>query len=80
MMAVAVTSSAGTLEVAAPIALFDSPYSNIFHTGVRAGAGPYHAFAVSADGQRFLIAQAIGDTSIPAPLVVVMNWAAALKS
>ena len=45
------------------------------------GGHPYSNYAVSADGQRFLVARSIArDTdSGPEPIVVVTNWAAGLK-
>jgi Tol biopolymer transport system component len=49
IMAVAVTPTADSLEVAKPQPLFDSEYINFGHPS------NYHTFAVSADGQRFLI-------------------------
>jgi hypothetical protein len=39
-----------------------------------------HGFAVSADGQRFLIPCPLNATeTIEAPIAVVLNWAADLK-
>ncbi len=80
MMAVDIRSKGATLEAGSPKELFDSPLLNLLHTGTGAGAGPYHAWAVSANGQRFLIPRApSNDTADTAmPIAVVENWAAAL--
>jgi Tol biopolymer transport system component len=76
MMAVDIKPSGSTLEAGTPKELFDSPYINLAHPG-----GPYHTYAVSADGQRFLIPHPpSGDTgNLTMPIAVVMNWAAGLK-
>ena len=75
MMAVNVRSGGSRFASDAPRALFDTGYVNLPHTG------NYHTYAVSRDGQRFLIprppASAVADA---APLVaVVLNWAAAIE-
>jgi len=49
IMAVAVTPTADSIEVAKPQPLFDTEYINFGHPS------NYHTFAVSPDGQRFLI-------------------------
>jgi serine/threonine protein kinase len=78
MMAVDVKSSGATFEAGTPRELFDSPYVNLNHTGTVPGAGGYHTFAVSADGQRFLIPHPPSNdaASLTLPIVVVENWAA----
>ena len=57
-----------------------------FETGVPkplfrfAGAGGgsgYHNYAVSSDGQRFLVAGSTSEKSVP--MTVVLNWQAGLK-
>jgi len=80
MMAVDVRSSGSTFEAGAPRDLFDSPFINLPHAGTGPGAGPYHTFAVSADGQRFLIPHPpSSDTaSLTMPIAVVENWAAGI--
>ena len=73
-MAVEVKSSGSTFEAATPQELFDSAYIGLTHTI------DYLSYAVSADGQRFLIprpANASGE--IAAPIAVVVNWAEGLK-
>jgi serine/threonine protein kinase len=74
MMAVDVRASGSTFEAGTPKELFDSPYINLSHTG------RYHTYAVSADGQRFLIPhQPSSDAaSLMMPIAVVENWAAGL--
>jgi eukaryotic-like serine/threonine-protein kinase len=78
MMAVDVRSSGSTFEVGTRKELFDSPYVNLPHIG---GGGPYHAYAVSADGQRFLIPHppSADTANLARPIAVVVNWAAGLK-
>lgn len=49
IMAVAVSSDAATFKAGSPKSLFESPYVNFPHTSWA------HPYAVSADGQRFLI-------------------------
>jgi Tol biopolymer transport system component len=80
MIAVDVRSSGSTFEAGTPRELFDSPYINFPHSGASIGAGPYHTFAVSADGQRFLIPHPpSSDTAnLTMPIAVVENWAAGL--
>ena len=80
MMAVDVRSSGSTFEAGAPRELFDSPYINLAHTGTGPGAGPYHTFAVSANGQRFLIPHPPSSdaATLTMPIAVVENWAAGL--
>jgi hypothetical protein len=56
--------------------VFDSPYVALSH-----GTGIFHTYAVSADGQRFLIPHSpSSDTANRTmPIAVVVNWAAGLK-
>jgi Tol biopolymer transport system component len=75
LMAVDVRSTGATFEAGTPKALFDSGYLNLAHSGF------YHTYAVSPDGQRFLIPRppaGSADTD-SSPIVVVLNWAAQLK-
>jgi Tol biopolymer transport system component len=73
LMAVDVVHGA-TFEAGTPKALFDSGYLNLAHSF-------YHTYAVSQDGQRFLIprppASSAADTD-SSPIVVVLNWAAGI--
>jgi len=61
--------SGESLEVGAAVPLFE------FRGGANGGNAPY---AVTADGQRFLI-NAVEETEPNAPLTVVVNWAAGVK-
>jgi Tol biopolymer transport system component len=80
MMAVDITSAGTTFEAGTPKELFDSPFIGIQHIGILPGSAAYHAFAVSADGQRFLIPHPpSGSTTGLTPIAVVENWAAGLK-
>ena len=81
MIAVDVRSSGSTFEAGTPKELFDSPYVNLSHTGTVPGAGGYHTYAVSADGQRFLIPHPPSSdaANLTMPIAVVENWAAGLK-
>ena len=58
IMAAAVTPTADSIEVAKPQPLFDTEYINFGHPG------NYHTFAVSPDGQRFLIPRPEPDTLV----------------
>jgi serine/threonine protein kinase len=82
MMAVDIKSSGSTFEAGTPRELFDSPFIGGAHVGILPGTTPYHAFAVSADGQRFPIPHPpSGDTAgLTMPIAVVENWAAGLRN
>lgn len=69
LMSVKVNPAGSTFEYGDPIELFDSGYVNFAH-------GSYHTYAVSPDGQRFLIPRPEGtdDDSAPPPITVVVNW------
>jgi eukaryotic-like serine/threonine-protein kinase len=73
LMSVKVNPSGSTFEYGDPVALFDSGYINFAH-GLN-----YHTYAVSPDGQRFLIPRPEGatNTAQSTPITVVMNWARA---
>jgi serine/threonine protein kinase len=75
IMAVDIKPMGSTFEAGTPRELFDSPYINLAHRG-----GRYHTFAVSPDGQRFLIPHPpSSDTAgLTMPIAVVENWAAGL--
>src|SRR5262249_37216209 len=74
MMAVDIKAAGSRVDASAPKELFDSGSVNLSHSG------PYNSYAVSPDGQRFLIAQAPANSGLAnAPVVVVLNWAAALQ-
>jgi hypothetical protein len=71
IIAVAVNTSSGQFQTGAATALFK--------TRMFADASVFHEFAVSHDGQRFLIGTLIGETKSPQP-TVILNWPAALKN
>ncbi len=70
-MAVPVTTDGDTFSAGLPRALFD--------VDLPEPSPPYPTdYAVSADGQRFLLNTVVDQPNAP-PLTVVLNWAAALK-
>ena len=75
-MAVDIKSSGSTFEAGTPKELFDSPYFALSQAPFI-----FHTYAVSADGQRFLIPHsASSDTAnLTMPIAVVVNWAAGLR-
>jgi Tol biopolymer transport system component len=77
LMSVDVRSNGSIFEAGTPRELFESMYNNLSH-----GGGQYHTFAVSPDGQRFLIPRPIErDTDrATTPIVVVLNWFEELKA
>jgi Tol biopolymer transport system component len=58
IMAAAITTTADSIEPAKPQPLFDSEYINFGHPS------NYHTFAVTSDGQRFLIPRPEPDTLV----------------
>ena len=68
------TGSGGqpVFESTAPVALFELRVPNL-----NPAANP-SAYAVAADGKRFLVNTSLGDTA-ETPLTVVVNWMAAVK-
>ena len=72
---VAVRPSAHSFEFDPPKELFDSPSAN---AGPHPGGGGYHVYAVSPDGQRFLIPRPASDNTVY-PIAVATNWTASLK-
>lgn len=80
LQTVDVKSSGPTFEAGPPKDIFDSPYVALPHN-TAAAASPSHTYAVSADGQRFLIPHPpSGDTAnVTMPIAVVVNWAAGLR-
>ena len=76
LMAVEIKGNGSTFEPGATKELFDSGWFDISHTG------NYHPYAVSADGQRFLVPRPTASvTGDPAslPIVVVLDWTAGLR-
>ena len=74
LMSSKVKQGGPTFEYGDPTELFDSGYVNFSHGSF------YHTYAVSPDGQRFLIPRPEGanQDSTPAPITVVVNWSAAV--
>jgi Tol biopolymer transport system component/tRNA A-37 threonylcarbamoyl transferase component Bud32 len=70
LMAVEVNGAGATFVAGVPKPLFEAHVSAIF-PGIP-------CYAVTSDGQRFLVNTLVGE-SAPAPLTVVMNWTADLK-
>jgi Tol biopolymer transport system component len=78
MVAVAVNVTGSKFESSAPRPLFDSGYINSLVSG---HSGEWNTYAVSADGQRFLIPRPESNfttTLTNTPITVVLNWAVAL--
>ena len=77
MIAVKVNPVGPMFEYGDPTELFDSGYVNFAH-GLN-----YHTYAVSPDGQRFLIPRpestGAGEPAA-APITVVLNWQKAVTS
>jgi Tol biopolymer transport system component len=78
LLSVEVNANGATLESSVPRPLFDSGYINLSfsHTG------NWNTYAVSADGQRFLVprpeSSLTGELN-STPITVVLNWTAGLK-
>ncbi len=71
LMAVPVTTDGDAFSTGVPRALFE--------VGLPEPSPPYPSdYAVSADGQRFLLNSVVDQPNTP-PLTVVLNWAATLK-
>jgi serine/threonine protein kinase len=75
LIAVDVNAVGSVFVVGKPKVLFDSGYLNLAHPT------PYHTYATSPDGQRFLIPRPPIKTADagPSPIVVVLNWQEELK-
>ena len=79
---VAVEPRGAGLTFGAPKRLFDSRGSRGFSTFHQPNNTGYHAFAVSSDGQRFVIPQlqsAAESADRPEALTVVLNWSSLSK-
>ena len=78
LVAVAINATGSTFESSTPRPLFDSGYINsgFGHTG------NWNTFAISSDGQRFLIprpeSNLTGAALSNTPITVVLNWTATL--
>ncbi len=77
MISVKVNPVGPTFEYGDPTELFDSGYVEFGHIGLN-----YHTYAVSPDGQRFLIPRPEsigGGETASGPITVILNWTAGLK-
>ena len=78
MFAVELTAVGDLLQPGIPRPLFESGYVSVPHLG-----GDYFPYAVSGDGQRFLVPRPINAVSEAASspfIAVVLNWTSALKA
>jgi hypothetical protein len=77
MMSVDVKFHGDSVEFGQPRPLFDTRYVNVTH------GTNYHTYAVSPDGQRFLVPRPLSalrdDSATQAPISVALNWTALLK-
>jgi len=75
MMAAQIHVTGSSIQPDAPRELFDSGIFSFGHSG-----GNYKTYAVSPDGQRFLIPRLPGQTAevLRPPITVVVNWTAGL--
>jgi hypothetical protein len=78
IMAAEVRAPASTFAAGVPKVLFTTRLSGGFLGSPGASGGARQRFAVSPDGQRFLILSAVAGTD-PNPITVVLNWAAGLR-
>lgn len=79
LMSVTIEAGGSKLEFSSPAALFDTAYDN---QAIRRHSAIWNTFAVSSDGQRFLIPrpESVSPAPVPnTPITVVLNWTAALK-
>jgi hypothetical protein len=83
MFSVQVNTSGGIFEYDSPRDVVVFPAVNVPHS-----AGDYHPYAVSPDGQRFLVLQFVIPTTVVtgqigpdtySGLTVAINWAEALR-
>ncbi len=75
LVAMDVKADASTFEMGTPRELFNTGLSQ-----PAAHLGRYHPYAVSPDGQRFLIPRPTSTfTETTSPIVVVLNWADGIK-
>ena len=79
LMAVSISTHGETLVAGAPRELFDIHTAIVPHSTATQN---YHTYAVSPDGQRFLIpvpAAMLGTANPSADITVVLNWTRLLK-
>ncbi len=73
-MAVPIRETGQTLETGAPVTLFQTRIVD----GGNPVVHPKSQYAVSPDGQQFLINTIVDEPTAP-PITIVTNWARALK-
>jgi Tol biopolymer transport system component len=77
LIAVAIKTAGSTLESSTPEPLFDTLYNN---AAIAGHTGNWNTFAVSADGQKFLIPRPeVNAPAAASPVSVVVNWTSAIK-
>ncbi len=76
MMAVEIKSSGAAFGYGSAKELFDSQYENFTHPG---HSGYWHTYAVSPDGQRFLIPRPVAPQTLINDVTIVLNWPSLLK-
>ncbi|HVH26654.1 MAG TPA: protein kinase [Vicinamibacterales bacterium] len=73
MMAAQITVTGSSIQPGVPRELFDSVHSTFAHQN-------YLPYAVSNDGQRFLITRPEAAQTMPTPITVVLNWTVPLRA
>jgi len=76
LVSVQISIAGSTLNYSAPTELFDTGYVVLNH-----GGGSFHHYAVSPDGQRFLIPRPNSVSGEPGstPITVILNWGTSLQ-
>jgi Tol biopolymer transport system component len=74
LMAVEIAANGAALEFGTPTPLFDSGFSNLGGERI-----PGEAYAVSSDGQRFLIPRPAANVASISPIAVVLNWVESIQ-
>ena len=72
MVATSLRGNGSSLEAGSPVTLFEYPYLGVTHPA------PYREYAVTADGQQFLVERLAAD-EVGTTVEVVLNWNAALS-
>jgi hypothetical protein len=78
LMSVEVKAGSSAFEYGAAKPLFESKYENYTHGS---NGGNWHAYAVTRNGERFLIPRAVelNSDNSAASFLVLMNWPSLLK-
>ena len=81
MASVKIDASGSNFKFERPVELFDTAYVNFTHGG--GSGGTFLPWAISRDGQRFLIPRPeypeSANSAATTPISVIVNWAATLK-